>query len=201
MKKDIPVFPVVVSLIAYFAYTASFTVFETIGTPYTQEDFNWSVTENSILYAVLGVLCIISLVVLQIFVRFFNDRVLVVGTTVFMVAGFGVLFDIQNHLVSLPRFAIGVGLTAAGYSTSVAVLISIYSKVLEGLDQGMMMGWLSSAGSIARIIGPVFASYSFAWGGGRLVFASMMGLMFVVFVILVASYRALKPRTGQEPIN
>jgi hypothetical protein len=28
-----------------------------------------------------GVLCILALVILQIFVRFFNDRVLVVGTT------------------------------------------------------------------------------------------------------------------------
>jgi hypothetical protein len=55
-----------------------------------------------------------------------------------MVAGFAVLFDIENHLVSLPRFGVGVALTAAGYSTSVAVLISIYSKVLEGLDQVLL---------------------------------------------------------------
>jgi MFS family permease len=65
-----------------------------------------------------------------------------------------------------------------------------------------MMGWLSSAGSIARIIGPVFASYSFAYGGGRMVFASMMGLMFVVFLTLAGAYKTLRPRTtGQEAIN
>jgi predicted MFS family arabinose efflux permease len=121
--------------VAYFLYTASFTVFETIGTPYTEDDFNWSVSENSILYAALGILCIFSLVILQIFVKFFQDRVLVVGATLLMVAGFLVLLDIENHLVSLPRFCIAVSLVSSGYATAVAVLISIYSKVLESLDQ------------------------------------------------------------------
>lgn len=39
--KNIPWAPVSILLFATFAYTAAFTVFETIGTPYTQEAFNW----------------------------------------------------------------------------------------------------------------------------------------------------------------
>jgi len=201
MRKKIPILPVTVCLVAYFLYTASFTVFETIGTPYTEEDFGWSVSQNSLMYAALGVLCIISLVILQIFVRFFPDRVLVVGATVLMVAGFVVLFDIENHLVSFPRFCIAVSLVSAGYSTAVAVLISIYSKVLESLDQGMLMGWLSSSGSMARIIGPVFASNGFQYGGGRLVFGVMAGLMVLCTLILMGSYTILKPKTTVSTAN
>ena len=52
-----------------------------------------------------------------------------------MVAGFGILFTYNDALVGLPRFAIGVSLTGGGYAVSVAVLISIYSKTLESLDQ------------------------------------------------------------------
>jgi len=199
MRKKIPFIPVSVCLLSYFIYTCSFTVFETIGTPYTSYDFNWGVSQNSILYAALGFLCIISLVILQIFVKLFNDRILLIGTTTFMVAGFAVLFDYENHFVSLPRFCIAVGLVGAGYATAVAVLISIYSKVLEFLDQGMLMGWLSSSGSVARIIGPVFASNAFQYGGGRLVFGFMTGLTLLNLFVVMASYRVLAPKTVTTP--
>jgi len=199
MRKKIPFIPVSVCLFSYFIYTCSFTVFETIGTPYTSYDFNWGVSQNSILYAALGFLCIISLVILQIFVKLFNDRILLIGTTTFMVAGFAVLFDYENHFVSLPRFCIAVGLVGAGYATAVAVLISIYSKVLEFLDQGMLMGWLSSSGSVARIIGPVFASNAFQYGGGRLVFGFMTGLTLLNLFVVMASYRVLAPKTVTTP--
>jgi len=204
MRNQIPKMPVFICLLAYFIYTCSFTVFETIGTPYSYDAFNWGVTQNSILYAVLGLLCILSLVILQIFVRFFNDRILVIGTTTLVVMGFSVLFDYQNHFVSLPRFIVAVALVGAGYATAVAVLISIYSKVLESLDQGMLMGWLSSSGSVARIIGPVFASNAFQYGGGRLVFGFMAGMTLAIWITLMFCYRVLAPKptpTTEASIN
>ncbi len=135
MRKRIPILPISICLIAYFIFTCSFTVFETIGTPYTYEAYGWGVFNNSIMYAALGALCILYLVILQIFVRLFNDRILVIATTTLTVVGFLILFDYQNHYVSLPRFCIGVAVFGAGYATAVAVLISIYSKVLESFDQ------------------------------------------------------------------
>ena len=53
-KQNIPMIPVVVCLFGYFGLTASFTVFETIGTLYTKEAYFWSVSKNSALYAALG---------------------------------------------------------------------------------------------------------------------------------------------------
>jgi MFS family permease len=150
-QRKIPLGPVLVCLFSYFSYTTSFTVFETIGTPYTKDAFGWGVRENSIMFIVLGVVCVSSLVVLQLLVRCLNDRVLVVGCTALSVAGFVVLFDPYKHFVPKWRFWLGVAFCSASYSTSVAVLISVYSKQLENLDQGMMMGWLSSAGSVAEL--------------------------------------------------
>ncbi len=61
-----------------------------------------------------------------------------------------------------------------------------------------MMGWLSSSGSVARIIGPVVASYSLEYGGPRLVFFLMDGLVFVTLIALIASYKVLVPRVVQK---
>jgi len=86
-------------------------------------------------------------------------------------------------------------LCSASYSTSVGLLISAYSKLLENLDQGMMMGWLSSSGSMARIVGPVVASYALQYGGtsGYLVFILMIGLTGMASLIVLASYKVIEP--------
>jgi len=195
-QKKIPVLPVTVCLFLYFAYTASFTVFETIGTHYTYNAFQWEIKENSIMFVILGLVCVSSLFLLQVFLRLANDRILLILTTVLATAGFVTLFnpdpkDYVNHW----RFWLGVSLCSASYSTSVALLISAYSKLLENLDQGMMMGWLSSSGSMARIVGPVVASYALQYGGtsGYLVFILMIGLTGMASLIVLASYKVIEP--------
>lgn len=135
MQKKIPVAPVAICLYCYLAYTTSFTVFETVGTPYTLAAFGWGIRENSVMYIILGGVCISALMVLQIFVRFMNDRVLLILTTALSAAGFASMFDPHKHFTPLWRFWLGVSMCSASYATSVAVLISVYSKVLEGLDQ------------------------------------------------------------------
>ncbi len=194
MKNKIPFAPVMISLFAYLCYTTSFTVFETVGSIYTGDNYGWGDKQNSILFMGLGGVCVISLVILQVFVRFFNDRLLLACCTSLSVAGFALLFVPWEDSVPFWRFFLGCGLASASYSTSVALLISIYTKVLEGLDQGMMMGWLSSAGSIARIVGPIVASYSYQYGRGHLVFLEMVIVMAVVLVVVSVSYKFLSPR-------
>lgn len=137
----VPWYPVIICNWAYFAYTGAFTIFETVGTEYTEEDFGWSVFENSVLYGGMGFECILALILLQIPLALLSprigDRVLLCATTLVMCAGYGLFITPSNGgLVSLPVFAVGVTLNAMGYATAVAVLISVYSKILESLDQG-----------------------------------------------------------------
>jgi len=196
-QQKVPMLPIAISLFCYFAYTTSFTVFETIGTPYTKEAYDWGVRQNSVMYIILGGVCVGALFILQVFVRFFNDRVLLVICTALSVAGFSTLFEpTLTGFVPQWRFWIGVSFCSASYSTSVAIIISIYSKLLENLDQGMMMGWLSSAGSIARIVGPVVASYSLQYGGssGFLVYIIMISMTGLTTLLTIVSYRLLEPK-------
>jgi len=71
-----------------------------------------------------------------------------------MLAGFGVLINYPfDANVELPRFLIGVAFASTGFSAACALLIAIFSKILQDQEQGLMMGYLSTAGSAARMIG------------------------------------------------
>jgi len=60
-----------------------------------------------------------------------------------------------------------------------------------------MMGWLSSAGSIARIVGPVVASYGLQYGGssGFLIFIIMISMTGLTTILTCVSYRVLEPKS------
>lgn len=207
---EIPWGPVLICLYAYFAYTLSFTVWETLGTPYTAKDFDWKSFATSLLFGALGVLCIVSLMLLQVLTWYVSDRPLLIGSTLITCAGYATMID-PYEMLPKARFFIAAGLASVGYATSVAVLISIYSKVLGNVQQGMLMGWLSSAGSLARIVGPIFAAYTWAdepciqnctddsgsdfRPTGYLVFAVTLFLLVVCLVLLLCGYGRLAPTT------
>jgi len=65
----------------------------------------------------------------------------------------------------------------------------------------MMMGWLLSAGAIARIIGPVVAAYTLQYGGPSIVFIEMVGLCIIPFVIFCAGYKTLAPTVVKQDMQ
>lgn len=69
-----------------------------------------------------------------------------------------------------------------------------------------MMGWLSSSGSVARIAGPLVASYALEYdptgkGSGRLVFILMISLTAFCSLCCIVSYKILRPREPKTSIN
>jgi len=197
-SPTLPLMTIALCLLLQFVFYTAFTIFETIGTPYTESAYNWTVTDNGLLFAAIGILCILALVILQIFGRLFRDRTLLVGTEIFMVAGFGILISYPfKDYVELPRFLIGVGVGSMGFSAACALLIAIFSKVLGNVEQGLLMGWLSSSGSIARTVGPVCASYFLMYLGGGVVFLTVGALLFFATVVTLLYWRKLYTR-GQS---
>jgi len=192
-QPGLPIWTVIVVLYLQFAFYNAFTVFETIGTPYTQHAYGWSVTTNGFLFAGIGGGCIVSLVILQVGAMLFQDRTLLLVTEVLMAGGFGLLIQWPfDEYVELPRFLIGVGLASVGFSSACAVVISIFSKLLENVEQGVMMGWLSASGSLARVAGPLFSAYVLEYVGGGLVFLITTFMLVVALVLTLAFFPHLK---------
>eukprot|EP01104_Vermistella_antarctica_P009175 TRINITY_DN2337_c1_g2_i1.p1 TRINITY_DN2337_c1_g2~~TRINITY_DN2337_c1_g2_i1.p1 ORF type:complete len:508 (-),score=119.42 TRINITY_DN2337_c1_g2_i1:112-1635(-) len=95
-QPGVPLLPVSVVLYLYFVLTTTFTLFETIGTPYTVAAYDWSVMENGFFFVGLGVWCIISLILLQVFILCVSDRQMLLLVFVVSIVGFSLLIQMDG---------------------------------------------------------------------------------------------------------
>lgn len=65
---------------------------------------------------------------------------------------------------------------------------------LRLISKGVMMGWLSSVGSIARMTVPVVASYAFNYLGPDYLFLGVTAIVFVSSVTSVVFYDTIVPK-------
>ena len=149
---------------------------------------------------VLGVTCILSLIALQFVSKVLPERAVLTLTALLMAVGYA--FNFPLHAGDFPPhwcFFTASGLTSIGYAAGTAVLLAIFSKVLEGLDQGTFMGWFSAACSTARIVGPLAASYLLqADPTGRWIFGGVSIILFLSAIVSAASYRILTPPCDED---
>ena len=201
-----PLLPTLLCLFLYFVYMSAFTTFETLGVVYTSSDpkLHWTgnsgTTKNGIFYVVLGVLCVLGLSFLGFLHRLAEDRILMIGTTIMMMMGF--VFQISwNHWAHVGLFFLGSAMASVGYSLSTALVLAILSKILEGLDQGFWMGAMSSASSVARLIGPLLCSFLWdldAARNGRWAFLYNVVMLALACLLIIIFYKDLRPRTAAE---
>jgi MFS family permease len=194
----IPWAAVIVCLFLNFSITLTFTSLETIGPPYTEANpgLQWSEWQTGIYFMVLGFVCIVSLVLLQFLVKLLRDRAILPLMCLVMSVGYALNFNIYDDAYPpVWCFYLSSALTSMGYAAGTAVLLAIFSKVLEGLDQGMFMGAFSAACSTARIAGPLVSSYVLQLDPhARWVFGGVAIALLVSAIVSLASYRLLKPR-------
>ncbi|XP_037352166.1 major facilitator superfamily domain-containing protein 8 isoform X2 [Talpa occidentalis] len=106
--------------------------------------------------------------------------------------------------VHLAQFLASVLLVGMGYPACNVMSYSLYSKILGPEPQGVYMGWLTAAGSGARILGPVFISQAYTAWGPRWAFSLVCAVVALALALLAAVYRrlvAFSARRGapQEP--
>mmetsp|Transcript_19559 Transcript_19559/g.33619 ORF Transcript_19559/g.33619 Transcript_19559/m.33619 type:complete len:603 (-) Transcript_19559:63-1871(-) len=205
---QVPWVAVILCLVLNFMFTLTFTCIETIGPPYTGANpgLKWGVEQNGLFFMGMGVLCILSLIALQFINKLLNDRVILIGASFFMAVGFGFNWPVHGtqpdgkpYWPPVYAFMTGCVLTSLGYSSGCAVLLAIYSKVLEGLDQGAFMGWFSAACSMARIIGPLAASYIINYDAtARWLWGGVAILLFLSGIVALVGYAQLQPQCEKD---
>jgi len=167
-KTRIPFTGVIICLFFVFAFTAAFTVFETIGPLYTAASFSFNDFDNSLVFLAISLVSIVALAALQGILYFIKDeRILLLSSGLLISAGLVVMYDWNNNHVSNTRFYVAITMIAIGFADGQAILLALFSKLLEEKEQGMMMGWLSSSGSMARMICPFLASYAYSASGNK----------------------------------
>ncbi|XP_053400186.1 major facilitator superfamily domain-containing protein 8-like [Mercenaria mercenaria] len=104
-------------------------------------------------------------------------------------------------VIFLWQFFLGTFFVAVGYPTCNVMSYSIYSKILGPKPQGIWMGWLTAAGSLARTLGPVFVSQVYDAYGPRVTFVSLIGIIILTIAGFGIFFKRLVPfKTARQPV-
>ncbi|RNA24089.1 Major facilitator superfamily domain-containing 8 [Brachionus plicatilis] len=96
-------------------------------------------------------------------------------------------------IVQFFQFLIGFALLITGYSIANVMSFAIYSKLLGPKPQGLMMGILTSCGSLSRAVGPIVVSYLYGLYGPRVSFISLSGIVILAILIIVFTFKRYEP--------
>ncbi|XP_033632028.1 major facilitator superfamily domain-containing protein 8-like [Asterias rubens] len=117
---------------------------------------------------------------------------------------YGVCWELYEWCCYVPRIYISqylIGfLLAMGVSYGFCFIMAstIYSKVLGTSNQGKMMGYLTAAGSLARIIGPIYMGQMYSTVGPRLSLAIILAMLILSVFLGAWHYSKFVPYGTKE---
>lgn len=97
------------------------------------------------------------------------------------------------HQLPLPQLAIGYIVIMCGYPLVQSLNMAIFSKILGPKPQGVWMGVLTSVGSLARVLGPIFVALVYTELGTVWCFSILFVGMVLAFIELCLLYPRLIP--------
>ena len=84
--------------------------------------------------------------------------------------------------LNFAQFIVGTGLVGVGYPAASAMIYSLFSLMLPPTKQGVMMGWLTAAGSLSRFVGPIVFTFLYADVSGRCLCGVVCWCLYVLCV-------------------
>jgi MFS family permease len=173
-------------LVSFHVCIFVFAVFETIATPMMRDDFGLSVRDAGLMFSFAGIVALGGFVLLRLLSIFISERVLLPSGWVLLILSMGGFLRLLGEL-DLIRFTLALALLSATYPCVQILIFVIYSRVVGDSLQGVFMGVLTAAGSLARIFGPLYATGMWSlWGTTNLVFIGVALMMVAVLAFTIA---------------
>ncbi|HEY6408756.1 MAG TPA: MFS transporter [Ktedonobacteraceae bacterium] len=162
-------------------FTVAFTAMETVFALFTHHAFGWTTRQNGYLFTYIGLLVVFMQggVVGQLARSWGERRLLLVGL-VLQAAGLALL-PWSTNLTSL---VVVLGIVSIGDGAVTPMLSTLLSCASAPGARGETLGLAQGVAGLARIIGPLAAGSSFAFGGPGAAF--LVGSALVVLAALVA---------------
>ncbi len=141
--------------LVYFLLITAFSIMTYAFVLYTMFRFGYNAEQNGYLFAYIGLLAIIMQGALfsRLAKRFGEARLAVVGCLILVGSLFAVPF-IGPNFGGLAGLLIGIACFSLGNSLASPALTSLASKNADESEQGKTLGFLQSAASLARAVGP-----------------------------------------------
>jgi DHA1 family tetracycline resistance protein-like MFS transporter len=140
----------------YFFATVAFAMLTATFALFTNHRFGYDATHNGYLFAYFGVLgAIIQGGLIGRLSKSFGDKLLaVVGTTIFTISLLSLPMSTSLMLLLITTTGVTIG-----NSLVTPTLNAMASKSVSASEQGRVLGVMSSAASLARVIGPALGGF------------------------------------------
>lgn len=185
-RKVLSIYPIGILIITFFVVNLASSVQQGNFALWTQKTFNYGPTQNGWLFAYIGIIAVlVQLKVLPFLTKKFNEKNILYISLVFLF-----LSLILIPLIPTPIFLyVSLFFLPFGMGLSNPTIQALASENVPKEEYGGTLGFLQSAGSLGRIIGPIIGGIIFQSMGkdNAFYFAG-----FIVLIILIYSKMRLK---------
>lgn len=168
-------------IIVFFLLNSAFSLMQGTFALWTQKRFNFGPEQNGYIFAFIGIVSVIAqLKLLPLLVKKFHERVLLNYSTIFFGLGFFLIPFVPNpwYLLATQSFII------FGNAMANPAIQALASENVPKEEYGETLGFLQSAGSLGRIVGPVLGGYLFGALGIDSPFFFAAFILFVIYIYL-----------------
>lgn len=223
LKTDMPAAWIL--MLQYFGTMVVLSVFETVGTPLTMDEYSLNSQQadiyNGVIAGAFGLICVVMFGLVKKLATKFGERQLLLFSLFLTALSMAALIPIAGSspdswkendedddstrhgcqatwcgsVPKLPfaQYCVGCVLVAIAYPMANVMEFSLFSKILGPFPQGVMMGWLTAAGCLARALGPLYITQLYAEFGPRITFAVATGIALVMALIASWYYKRFVP--------
>jgi DHA1 family tetracycline resistance protein-like MFS transporter len=185
-QRILSIYPIGILIITFFVVNLASSIQQGNFALWTEKTFNYGPSENGWLFAYIGILAVfVQLKVLPFLAKKFNEKIILYISLFFMFIGLSLI-----PLIPAPNFLyVSLFFLPFGYGLSNPTIQALASKNVPKEEYGGTLGFLQSAGSLGRIIGPIVGGIIFQSFGkdNAFYFAG-----FIILVILIYSRLKLK---------
>ena len=99
------------------------------------------------------------------------------------------------------QLIISATMLSVGYPVASALCFALFAKVINPVGQGTKMGYLTAVGSLARMLGPLWATSTLSLGKneGEVLFMITAALVLAALVLLLVTFKRMVPHPDYEP--
>jgi multidrug resistance protein len=148
-------------IVLFFVVTFGFANLEGTFPLYLDRLFHYDTRQIGLLFAYIGVIMIfVQGGLVRRLVPRFGERNLVIAGTLLM----GLGFYLQYVATTRTLLLVAIAIVAVGNGLNTPSLSSLISRAASGDEQGGVLGVSQAAGALARIAGPLFGTFTMAFG-------------------------------------
>ena len=184
-------------MITFLVHFNGFAILEATTTPIST-DINHNYTKTLdysddfayYLFAIAGILTLITFFVLKKINGIISDKTLVLASSLFGLIGFSLMIDYSPRKIEPIRYIIGFWFASIAFPFGRGVTLSMYAKIIGNNKAGVYMGSMLAVGAIARCIGPFWAVQALVVSPS-LVFG-ISSCLFLVNIVAIWIYNIIK---------